>query len=442
MRLPVVWWVPLAALVLAILVTHISEPLLYVFPQSVSSRIAALTTLVDSDTHLLKSLKSQARHDLFESRLAHVVIGSTDPEIVLQLNLLEVSVHNIRVIGITLGRHCIDGDLHTTRLLSLLPRTHKLDTLRIDLSLGAQCAPTMLPALLSALRENRRLVELRIAGLSNTLANAAGPGLVALLSHQPRLQLLALHAATPDAAEDHAADSSIVTQCVFDLSVPMPQLQNLVDLSLRGVILSPITLQLLRPLLHWRLRSLDLQGSVLGDYSQPVNDRHHANSKPSDGHVDEEFELARPTSASGERDVRRRQPANGCAAATNPAITDQTASAALLAQALYALGRLQHLDISSMRGLAPDNGIAESQDIPANLGVLMSAFPRLVALRELRARSLQIGLGAVRALVEASATLQTMRLLDISGGSDGMTQDWLDTLVQHVQPSRHFKVVI
>lgn len=439
MRLPFSWWVPIAALVLAILVAHIFEPLLYVFPQSVSSRIAALTTLNDADAHSLKSLKSQAHHDLFESRLARAVIGGTDTEITLQLELLDASVSHVRGIVITLGSRCNEDNVTATRLLALLPLAHKLDTLRIESSHVAQCAPAILPALLAALRDHRRLVELSISGLSPTSAAAVGPSLVALLSHQPRLQLLALRAASV-AADDHAENP---TQCVFGLSIPMPPLQNLVDLSLRGVILSPITLQLLRPLLHWRIRSLDLQGSVLGAYSLKDNNRPLTNSTPSDGHEDSDFERARLKSSPGERNGRGHHAANGCTAASNSAVTDQAASAALLAQVLYDLGRLQNLDISYMRGLVASDGFAaEPRDFPASLGVLMSAFPRLVALRELRARSLQLGLGNARALVEASASLQTMRLLDISGGSDDMTQDWLERVVQDVQPSRHLKVLI
>jgi len=54
----------------------------------------------------------------------------------------------------------------------------------------------------------------------------------------------------------------------FYLSQPLPALQNLVDLSLRGAVLAPDTLQLFRPLLHhWRLRRLDIADCWLGDLS-------------------------------------------------------------------------------------------------------------------------------------------------------------------------------
>jgi hypothetical protein len=258
------------------------------FPSGVTLHLNDLLATSAADSVFVQAVKNESSISLFEPRPRIAIhLDGDDAATRLQLALLRAAMNQTRRVALSLGDSCIKNAAEVATLLGIL---RILDTLSIDVlprPSRPQCIP-VLSRLLLSLHSNRRLLELRVSGLfmadesacsestpslgasaSNSVSehgDAAGThasadafyaALVALLRHQPRLQHLTLSAAA-------AGKSSL------NLTLSIPPLQNLIELSLNGFTLSPLALQLLRPALHWRMRELNLSGSPLEASAVPI----------------------------------------------------------------------------------------------------------------------------------------------------------------------------
>lgn len=376
------------------------EPLIFPFPRAVSSRIDTLTSVSTLDSAALSSAKQIGRAELFESKRITLNLMGDDPDVTeFKLDLFSVAYAHVRQVFVKIDAATCPG-----ALLPLFPIARLLDTVHLDVvplvwseekrDFVASCGHTLLPRVLAALANNNRLVELHLSGIGSADgASSLSAALASLLTHQPRLQVLSLHADRNDPPA-LSLDTMHPPPVYFYLSQPLPALQNLVDLSLRGAVLAPDTLQLFRPLLHhWRLRRLDIADCWLGDLST--------------GHP-------RGTTT----------------------LRSYEAAVALLAQALSGLQRLQTLDVSRLKGSSP--GVAGS---PLRTFATTS-LQHLVALRELYARGLGEPAAALESLLASAVRLPYLRLLDISGSGAGVTQSWLEQQLASLRASRHLRVTI